>query len=189
MKRMLLILQIVAIFCNGIVFANNESIKNNSISLAKEYIDDASFTLMKIPDNYFYKLNVNSRYYVLDKNDILDIYQYDSTGIVIHYNSNILDLRSEYTETFCSSKETSIYIIKSDKKFYLLFDRMGGDNDYRCYQFYYLTNNEIKLIETGNGRIDFVGHDYIIGYTSLGIIGYQLSEFKKVFQNNKYYSN
>lgn len=185
MKRIIIIFQVLATLYISITFANNISIKSNEILMAKEYTDDKTFSLMKIPNNYFYKLDVNSRYYVLDKNDILDIYQYDYGGIVIYYNTNVLDLRYEYTDTFCSSKDTNVYIIKNENHFYLFFDKMSGDNDYRCYQFYYLTNNGIKLIETGNGKVDFVGYDYIVGYTSLGIIGYQISEFKKVFKNNK----
>ena len=185
MKRIILIFQVLVIIYISITFANNESIKSNEISIAKEYIDYDNFNLMKIPDNYFYKLSSNSRYYLFDKNDILDIHQYDYGGLIIYYNTNILDLRYEYTDSFFTSTDTNVYIIKNGDQFYLFFDKMGGDNDYRCYQFYSLTNSEIKLLETGNGKINFVGYDYIIGCRDLGIIGYQRCEFKKVFKNGK----
>ena len=80
---------------------------------------------------------------------------------------------------------TSIYIIRDSSDYYLFVDRMYY-NDTKYYRLYQLKNKKIELVEENYGKIEFVGYNYIIGYTDLGMIGYQRCEFKKEFRNGKF---
>ena len=183
MKRIMIIT--VMILYTSVIFGNNGFKENSDINLpfANEYSQYLEFDLNLIPDRYFYRLDCNYKYCIYDKNDVLSINQNEKGGILINYNKHMLDLTFDNGSSY-TSKDTSVYIIKDAKDFYLFFDKLHF-NDNKSYNLYQLTKNGIDLICSERGLIDFVGHDYIIGYKSLGIIGYQMFEFKKVFKDGK----
>lgn len=154
----------------------------NNVPLAVEYSENADFDINKLPERMFYKLNYDCKY-ILNADDVLTIKLNENRISYITYNDFILNLFDDVGD-WGAKLEASAYLIRDNGIHYLLIDKMAS-NDVKYYQIYGLINNKIESVEEECGRIDFVGYDYIIGYTDLGMIGYQRCEFKKVFKNGK----
>lgn len=108
-------------------------------------------------------------------------------GVIVYYNENMVDLGIDEEigiDGVHTSVDSSIYVIRSNNEYYIFVDKMYF-YDGKSYRLYRLLKDKIELVEKESGRIDFVGYDYIIGYTDLGMIGYQRCEFKKVFRDGK----
>lgn len=185
MKKKYIIFFLICLFLVGNKFNTNIANSENNISLSAEYNKYVDFDINKIPDRMFYKLNQNCSYKIYNEKDILKIIHNERAGLKIYYNNDIEDLGDVEGGSNHSSRDTNIYLISENGNYYILIDRLYND-DCRYYNFYLLLNSKINLIEENVGRIDFVGYDYIIGYTDLGMIGYQQCEFKKVFRNGKF---
>ena len=175
---------ISSIFLNVLLNASNNP-KIMNLPLAKEYDSANSFSINQLPDGVLYKLNINCKYYIGEKDDTLQIIKNEQDILLIRYNNELLDLGDVESGFNYASNDTNAYLIKDDNDYYLLIDKMYF-SDCKYYHLYSLSNGKIELVEEESGRIDFVGYDYIIGYTDLGMIGYQRCEFKKVFKNGKF---
>lgn len=184
-------IMIMAIFITFIVIGKVVANTNNSqdefkdVQLAEEYNKYKDFDLKAIPERIFYKLNINCKYYLQNQNDTLQVIHNKEDGMLVYYNKEKLDLSDMESGFNYAGKDTNAYIIRNNGIFYLFIDHMHY-NDAKYFHLYKLFDKKIETVLEDFGRIDFVGYDYIIGYTSLGIIGYQMCEFKKVFRNGKF---
>lgn len=173
---------IVIVLFNNVLLKENNNINAFDSSMQNKYSEYHNVDINKLPNDMFYKLNVGNMYIMTNSTTLIIKNLEDSEKffyIIINNHVNKLG-----DEDYNPRKDASVYIIKNSDKFYLLVDKMH-ENDARFCNLYSIVNDKIELVETCSGRIDFVGYDYIIGYTDLGIIGYQRSEFKKVFKNGK----
>lgn len=185
MKKNILFFFLICLFLVGNKFNTNIADSENNISLSAEYNKYVDFDINKIPDRMFYKLNQNCSYKIYNEKDILKIIHNETVGLKIYYDNDIEDLGDVEGGLNHSSWDTNVYLIRENGNYYILIDKLYN-NDCRYYHFYLLLDNKINLVEENIGRIDFVGYDYIIGYTDLGMIGYQQCEFKKIFRNGKF---
>lgn len=185
MKKKYIIFFLICLFLVGNKFNTNIADSENNISLSAEYNKYVDFDINKIPDRMFYKLNQNCSYKIYNEKDILKIIHNETVGLKIYYDNDIEDLGDVEGGLNHSSWDTNVYLIRENGNYYILIDKLYN-NDCRYYHFYLLHDNKINLVEENIGRIDFVGYDYIIGYTDLGMIGYQQCEFKKIFRNGKF---
>lgn len=186
MKKLFLII-IFILLPKPIYATNNTSIDFKSIPLAEEYGKHVDFDINKIPERMFYKLNTGCKYYIRNNKDVLYVVDDKLGGLMLVYNTVSVDLGIDEDisiDEFHTTISSSLYLTRSSNEYYILVDKMFC-YDYKGYRLYHLANDKIELVEDESGRIDFVGYDYIIGYTDLGMIGYQRCEFKKVFRNGK----
>lgn len=181
MKKLFLII-IFILLPKPAYATNTELVDLKNISLEKEYSEHEYFDINKLPDNVFYRLSTDCKYIFNNKNNLI-VKNLESSKKIFYIviNGNVIPLGNE---DYNPRTDASAYIIKDRDKFYLLIDKMH-EYDSRFYSLYIIVNNKIEIVEECSGRIDFVGYDYIIGYTDLGMIGYQRCEFKKVFRNGK----
>ena len=188
MKKIVLIMLIFVI--SKTVYATNiEIIDYKSLPLAKEYNEYTDFDINKIPEGMFYKLAFDCKY-ILNVSNQLYIKGSEWGGVIVYYNKNMIDLGFGEENGFDfdnprTSVDSSIYLIRSNNEYYIFVDKMYF-YDSKGYNLYHLLEDKIEIVEDKSGRIDFVGYDYIIGYTDLGMIGYQQCEFKKVFRDGKF---
>ena len=104
---------------------------------------------------------------------------------IINYNTESLNLSDMESGLNYAGKDSKAYLIKDKEVFYLFVDHMYY-NDMKYFHLYKIYNGKIETVLEDFGYIDFVGSNYIIGYTYLGMIGYQKCEFKKIFMNGKF---
>ena len=185
MKKLSLIL-IFLLIPKFVYATSTELVDLKNIPLAEEYSEHKDFDVSKLPDEMFYKLNNNCKY-LLDVTKELNIMSSEWGGIKIYYDKCMVDLGFDEEVALDNSHtlvDSSIYLVQNNGEYYILIDKLYM-YDARGYNLYHLSNDKIELIENESGRIDFVGYDYIVGYTDLGMIGYQQCEFKKVFRNGK----
>ena len=188
MKKLFLII-IFVLLPKPIYATSNVSIDFKSIPLAEEYNKYEDFNVDKLPEEMFYKLNYDCKY-ILNKSKQLYLKGSEWGGVIIYYENDMIDLGFGEENGFDfddphTTSSSSLYLIRNKNEYYLLVDKLFF-SDWKGYRLYHLTNDKIDLVEDESGRIDFVGYDYIIGYTDLGMIGYQQCEFKKVFRNGKF---
>ncbi len=188
MKKLFLII-IIFLLIQKPIYATNAKLPDflNNIPLAQEYKENESFNISRIPERMFYKLNTDCKYYILNNKDVLYIVDDKLGGLMLVYNTFPMDLGIDEeiaTDELHTTLSSSLYLIRSNNEYYIFVDKVFC-YDYKGYRLYHLSNDKIELIEDESGRIDFVGYDYIIGYTALGMIGYQQCEFKMVLKNGK----
>lgn len=171
---------VFCLFNNTFAINNTKIVKD--IPMALEYSEYEDFDINKLPDGKFYKIS-NDYKYVLNNKQELAVITEDKYISYIVFNGIMYDLYNDVGDSGPRS-DASVYLVRQNNKFYLFVDKMHF-NDVRYYRLYSLSNGKIEIVEEEYGRIDFVGYDYIIGYTDMGMIGYQQCEFKKVFKNGK----
>ena len=167
----------------NVLFKDDSIFKVINLAFGDAICNNDVFDTSKLPDGMFYRLDADYKYMLNDRKYLM-VKKYENSEKIfyVHMNNHVITLGDE---DYNPRTDASAYIMKNKGDIYLLIDKMH-ENDVRFYNLYHVVDDNIVLIETGYGRIDFVGYDYIIGYTDLGMIGYQRCEFKKVFRNGKF---